>query len=610
MWRRNPQIAEIRQCFLSFHALLFRDGIAMPGRCFSQTSWISGFALVGLLLAVGCAPQADSAADSAPLASATVAVPNIQAESAAASQDDLLTAPSRDAVAASGATDQPNSSDAFRVVSRPPSELYPAPDSQRAGATGDSANAPQDESKVPLFVGWPEPEAVLFLTGQQHGYIEPCGCTGLVNQKGGLNRRYTFAQELRERGWEVIPLDVGNQVRRFGRQAEIKFQMTTYGMKKMGYQAIGFGVDDLRLSAMHLFAETAAMGDEGTPFVSANASVYDPTAIPSYQIIELSNGKKIGVTAVVGAEWYSKINSSDIGLQDPVESLTKLQPDLQKQGCQMWVLLAHASLEESRRLAEKFPLFDVVVTAGGLGDPLYQPDRIPGSDTLLVQVGIKGMYVGILGIFHDARTPLRYQRVPLDERFKDSREMMQLLASYQEQLKTLGLEQLGLRPLPHPSGRTYIGSEACADCHSTAYEIWEGTRHSHALDSLVNPGERSEVPRHFDPECISCHVIGWEPQKYFPYTSGYLALEETPSMQHVGCENCHGPGAEHVAAEHGDADLTDEQIDSLRRGMRLTLEDARKEQCMTCHDLDNSPAFHEEGAFERYWEKVLHDGLD
>ena len=65
-----------------------------------------------------------------------------------------------------------------------------------------------------LFAGWGKPEVALFLTGEQHGYIEPCGCTGLTNQKGGLMRRHTLLKQLRDdRGWDVLALDVGNQVR-------------------------------------------------------------------------------------------------------------------------------------------------------------------------------------------------------------------------------------------------------------------------------------------------------------------------------------------------------------------------------------------------------------
>ena len=46
-----------------------------------------------------------------------------------------------------------------------------------------SPNGPED------FRKWPAPDAVLFVTGDQHGYIEPCGCTGLDKQKGGVQSR-------------------------------------------------------------------------------------------------------------------------------------------------------------------------------------------------------------------------------------------------------------------------------------------------------------------------------------------------------------------------------------------------------------------------------------
>jgi hypothetical protein len=43
--------------------------------------------------------------------------------------------------------------------------------------------------------------------------------------------------------------------------------------------------------------------------------------------------------------------------------------------------------------------------------------------------------------------------------------------------------------------------------------------------------------------------------------------------------------------------------------MRLTLANAQ-EKCLECHDIDNSPDFHKEGAFEKYWEQVKHYGKD
>jgi hypothetical protein len=58
-----------------------------------------------------------------------------------------------------------------------PAEAPPAP---AAGPTDPAAkSAPADPSekpekrREPLFQGWPKPQLALFITGQQHGYIEP-----------------------------------------------------------------------------------------------------------------------------------------------------------------------------------------------------------------------------------------------------------------------------------------------------------------------------------------------------------------------------------------------------------------------------------------------------
>jgi len=224
------------------------------------------------------------------------------------------------------------------------------------------------------------------------------------------------------------------------------------------------------------------------------------------------------------------------------------------------------------------------------------------------------MYAGVVGLFGDVKTPIRYDSVSLDARFADSPAMLKLLADYQEQLKDLGLEGLGIKPQPHPTGRKFVGSEKCSECHTKAMEKWRQTAHSHATDSLVTPpNTRASIARHHDPECLSCHVTGWEPlqeaQQLFPYDSGYLSLEKTPQLVGSGCENCHGPGSAHVAAESGETAVSAGELAKLRHTMRLPLADA-EQKCVECHDVDNSPDFHKPGAFDRYWQKVEHHGKD
>ena len=90
-----------------------------------------------------------------------------------------------------------------------------------------------------IFVGWPKPDVALLFSGEHDGYLEPCGCAGLQNQKGGLKRRHTLIKELAAKGWPVVPLDLGGLTKRYGIQAELKFDHTLKALGELGYQAVG-----------------------------------------------------------------------------------------------------------------------------------------------------------------------------------------------------------------------------------------------------------------------------------------------------------------------------------------------------------------------------------
>ena len=98
--------------------------------------------------------------------------------------------------------------------------------------TNKNSGVPFDPIKVngPIFVGWPKPKLALVVTGQQEGYLEPCGCAGLDRMKGGMSRRYAMFRSLRKEGWPVVALDVGGTAKGFGKQAEIKFQIAVNAM--------------------------------------------------------------------------------------------------------------------------------------------------------------------------------------------------------------------------------------------------------------------------------------------------------------------------------------------------------------------------------------------
>ncbi|MFK7766822.1 MAG: multiheme c-type cytochrome [Mariniblastus sp.] len=477
--------------------------------------------------------------------------------------------------------------------------------------------------------GWKDPKFVLFVTGRQHGYIEPCGCITLERQKGGLMRRDAVRQNLVAKGWEVIPIDAGNQIRRLGNQPELKIGSTYQALcKAMKYEVIGVGPDDAKLAGYNLGQKMDnAKNNSKNPFTCANLEILMPGWVNPYTFVK-RNGKQVGVTMVLGDEYLKDVVKDDIKTAKAADALKVVSRKMQDAKSDMNVLIAFTSLDNCRELAKSFPLYDLLITAGGAGDPTLEPELIVdgrGGGTSMIQVGVKGMYVGLVGYFVDAegKPSIKYERVQLDSRFDDSPAIKDIFRSYQETLKQRWETKTlaDIRPRLHATGHSFIGSDACADCHSEEYDIWkdgvdgDGGPHSEATADLkTNPNDdRVWLERQFDPECVSCHATGWNPQNFYPYKTGYMDYEKHDMLHGNGCENCHGPGSAHVEIQRAvDKGKKVDEAEQARLAlqMRVTLEEARATACMECHDLDNSPDFLLEGGFDKYWPQIEHGGDD
>src|SRR5437868_9961039 len=71
------------------------------------------------------------------------------------------------------------------------------------------------------FVGWNKPDLAIIVSGEMHGYLQPCGCSD--PQKGGLARRYHFMQALKDKGWPVAAIDLGDIAASSGPQQRLKY---------------------------------------------------------------------------------------------------------------------------------------------------------------------------------------------------------------------------------------------------------------------------------------------------------------------------------------------------------------------------------------------------
>lgn len=471
----------------------------------------------------------------------------------------------------------------------------------------------QKPAEKPMFDGWKKPAAVLVLSGEQRGYIEPCGCA--EHQSGGFARRHDLIKQIQAKGWPLTSLDLGGTVNRSRAQSKLKFQSMIAAMKDMRYSVLNLGPEELKLGAADLLAFHQL--DDKRPldslaFVSANVTLFASPEIgtPLRSKTMALGSIKVSVTSVIGTSFRKEVTpdgaNTDITIDDPETALPAILKDLQAQKPDLLVLLSYGTLAEGKALASKFPQFDVVLSSGGAEEPEFgNPQKI--GKTLFVQVGHKGKFTGVVGFFpEESKDRVKFELIKLTpERFQDSPKMIDHMRLYQDLLKGSQLAEAE-PPIKHSSGSNFVGSKACRDCHTKAYEVWEKSDHAHAYDSLIKGRPELKdrwVSRIYDPECLSCHTTGWHPQDVLRYSTGFESKEKTPLLLHNGCENCHGPGSKHIQL------IDAGETDAARKEVRLTLEEAKKNHCVTCHDADNDPKFNSK-AFDSYWEKIKHKGLD
>jgi hypothetical protein len=498
--------------------------------------------------------------------------------------------------------------------------------------------------------GWQKPDLVLLLTGQQHGYLDPCGCSR--PQKGGLIRRYNLIEVLKDRGWDVVAVDLGDvpQMKAPAGLQNVqglrKYVTAMKAMQAMGHTAVGIGEYEAAMP-LHVPLENYALNDPSPRVLASNLVNRNdeyPEMVGSW-VPAKTNAKspKVGVTAVVGPSVEDAIKKKDPmpKFGSATKALDSVLAEMNKGGIELRVLLYQGSATkvnddfpklppEAIACAKAYPQFQVVLCADESDEPPIKPMMIDQGEgkakTMLIRVGHKAKYVGLVGVFRtgNPKQPFefKYESIDVGEEFltpKDEEKkhpVLKIMEAYQKGLKDDNVLASYL-PVDHPFqvnvGKSdpmphYVGSEACKKCHSYAWDVWkkvtpEGKSHSRAYKSLVEATNPSN--RQFDGECIVCHTIG------FGYKTGFQTFEKTPKLINVGCESCHGPSSEHIKDNHAKKWLalmnpwkTQPNETEKQKNARILLTDA---MCQRCHDQDNDVTWTGNG-FGRKWPIIDHSG--
>jgi len=265
-------------------------------------------------------------------------------------------------------------------------------------------------------------------------------------------------------------------------------------------------------------------------------------------------------------------------IADPVEAAKRIVPEARRNS-DVLVAMAHVKADVAARLAGEVPGIDVLIV--GNGELFTRPVRM--GRTLIVFTAHETRMLGELRFYRgsDGRFSVKERYVSLDNEVPDDALAMKLVEGQKAAVKA-AFEQSGMRMVPQvPVGAgaataapgEFVSARACSKCHLAEYMQWLNTGHARALNSLA--GKQMEL----DTGCLACHTTGFG-------KGGFRQINETPGLTNVQCEQCHGPGRNHIANPTRDYG----QIAQL--GV----------VCSVCHTEETSADFNAAG----FWQRIKH----
>ncbi len=396
-------------------------------------------------------------------------------------------------------------------------------------------------------------------TGDLRGEIKPCGCSA-DGDMGGLLRRATYLEQLRQAKPSTLYLDLGNNFPPPTEQGRLKVELIQTTLQKLKPLSILIGPNELLYEHSLL--------DQKLPYLLTNTNASWP--VKSFHIEKLA-GKQIGMWGYLSPEQIYQ-NKNDKPLVYPVNDdvLAAWKQQLQKHQLDYAILLFRGNEQELEKF-ENSQLFDMIVTGNNNDDELNQVLEMKTTTGTFSAVPTKGQ--GALeGQIHFSGKPVHFEVQWLLDKYQDHPNILPLFSTYNQAVKELFFTNLD-RMEQHQQDSPYAGEATCKECHQAAYTTWSQSRHARAFSTL------QKINKHFDLECLQCHVVGLN-QK------GFMSPELTPNLLNVQCENCHGSAKAHI----GDPK-------KIQTSQKPAIQ-----ACTSCHKGSHSPSFD----LSKYWPKIVH----
>jgi hypothetical protein len=341
--------------------------------------------------------------------------------------------------------------------------------------------------------------------------------------------------------------------------------MVFRALKRMGYSAVGIGPTEVG-PALDRYLQAA--NQAGVTVVQIDTK--DRDGVVPYIIRDIA-GVRMGVVS------FGYVQDDNTGLEARKKRYAAYKEAREKSD--FLVLMNAGSVVDDSllsSLSDRYGPPDVII-GGSYATKVFGNGRIVGK-THILPITLEGKHVGLLDIvFETGKDPqMNCSDATLEESMAQEPTTQKELEAYfaaeprQPASPTSGEGNSGTK-----TSGVYYSSKACEDCHKSEYDSWMTTKHSAAVNTLVN--EKRDVPA-----CMTCH------SERYRQTDDYLPVNEA-FRRGVECASCHIRVLPH-GHEGPSKDLKGSKIDL--------------DTCRVCHTKERSPDF--EPNTKTYWERVKH----
>ena len=274
------------------------------------------------------------------------------------------------------------------------------------------------------------PTATLIYSGEEQGQLGLHGCG--AEQVGGLSRRHTVIQSLREEHADTLNLHTGNILDPTNSNNELIYQIALEALGEMNYDTICLGPWDLYLPVDSL--QSLYANHPNLPVVCTNLSVSSPDtfSFASYSIQSTPSQIKIALIGLISKSHETEVTAYNPGvaLTSPEEALDTLGGEIATKS-DVVVGVLHGTEAEAQELAERFPWLDVLILARNESSETSSPTIV--RNTTIVTNPSKGEAVGVLKVGLDGNLSVvsrQSRRVAVSEQIAPDEHLEMLLGLY------------------------------------------------------------------------------------------------------------------------------------------------------------------------------------